>query len=183
MRDRKVDAKAIFLEALERQGHEELLRFLDEACGGDSLLRARVEELLRAHHDAGRCLESPVPAPVVSVDEPPATEGPGTVIGPYKLLEQIGEGGFGIVFMAEQHQPVRRKVALKVLKPGMDTRQVIARFEAEQQALALMDHPNIAHVIDGGVTASGRPYFVMELVRGVPITEFCDQNQVPIRAR
>ena len=108
---------------------------------------------------------------------------PGTVIGPYKLLEQIGEGGFGVVFMAEQQQPVRRKVALKVIKPGMDTRQVVARFEAERQALALMDHPNIAQVFDGGATASGRPYFVMELVRGIPITEFCDQNQLPVRER
>jgi serine/threonine protein kinase len=95
------------------------------------------------------------------------------VIGPYKLLEQIGEGGFGVVFMAEQQQPIRRKVALKVLKPGMDTRQVIARFEAERQALALMDHPNIAKVLDGGQTDGGRPYFVMDLVKGVPITEYC----------
>src|SRR5437588_3323894 len=123
-----------------------------------------------------------VPALSTTVDEP-ITERPGTVIGPYKLLEQIGEGGFGLVFMAEQQQPIRRKVALKVLKPGMDTRQVIARFEAERQALALMDHPNIAHVFDGGETATGRPYFVMELVRGVPITEFCDSNHLPIRAR
>jgi serine/threonine protein kinase len=101
------------------------------------------------------------------------------VIGPYKLLEQIGEGGFGVVFMAEQEKPLRRKVALKVLKPGMDTRQVVTRFEAERQALALMDHPNISKVFDAGTTASGRPYFVMELVRGVPITEFCDQRRLP----
>jgi eukaryotic-like serine/threonine-protein kinase len=104
-------------------------------------------------------------------------------IGPYKLLEQIGEGGFGVVFMAEQQQPLRRKVALKVLKPGMDTRQVVARFEAERQALALMDHPNIAKVLDAGATDSGRPYFVMDLVKGIPITEFCDQNQLTTRAR
>jgi serine/threonine protein kinase/tetratricopeptide (TPR) repeat protein len=110
-------------------------------------------------------------------------ERPGAVVGPYRLLEQIGEGGFGIVFLAEQHQPLRRKVALKVLKPGMDTRQVVARFEAERQALALMDHPNIAQVFDGGETRSGRPYFVMELVRGVPITQFCDDNHLPIRER
>src|SRR5262249_35427910 len=107
----------------------------------------------------------------------------GEVIGPYKLLEQIGEGGFGVVYMAEQQQPVRRKVALKVVKPGMDTKQVVARFEAERQALALMDHPNIAHIFDGGETASGRPYFVMELVRGIPITEFCDHNRLAIRER
>ena len=110
-------------------------------------------------------------------------EGPGTVIGPYKLLEQIGEGGMGIVYMAEQTQPVRRKVALKIIKPGMDTRQVIARFEAERQALAIMDHPNIAKVLDAGATESGRPYFVMELVRGVPITEYCDQHRLPINKR
>jgi serine/threonine protein kinase/Flp pilus assembly protein TadD len=114
---------------------------------------------------------------------PAAGCGPGTVIGPYKLLEQIGEGGFGVVYMAEQQQPVRRKVALKILKPGMDTRQVVARFEAERQALALMDHPNIAQVHDGGETASGRPYFVMELVRGIPITDFCDHNHLNVRAR
>src|SRR5262249_28388012 len=107
----------------------------------------------------------------------------GTEIGPYKLMEQIGEGGMGLVFVAEQQRPVRRKVALKVIKPGMDTRHVIARFEAERQALALMDHPNIAKVHEGGETAGGRPYFVMELVKGVPITVYCDQNQVPIRAR
>src|SRR5205807_2885807 len=104
-------------------------------------------------------------------------ERPGTKIGRYKLLEQIGEGGFGIVFLAEQTRPVRRKVALKVLKAGMETRQVVARFEAERQALAIMDHPNIAKVFDGGATPSGRPYFVMELVKGVPVTEFCDQHQ------
>src|SRR5580700_5030012 len=106
------------------------------------------------------------------------SEAPGTVIGPYRLLQQIGEGGFGVVFMAEQITPVKRMVALKVIKPGMDTRQVIARFESERQALALMDHPNVAKVFDAGATASGRPYFVMELVKGVPITEFCDSNHV-----
>src|SRR5262249_2683175 len=122
------------------------------------------------------------PCPVATTDEP-ITERPGTVIGPYKLLEQIGEGGFGVVFMAEQTQPVRRRVALKVLKPGMDTRQIVARFEAERQALALMDHPNIACVFDGNETATGRPFFVMELVRGIPITEFCDQNHLTVRQR
>jgi serine/threonine-protein kinase len=127
-------------------------------------------------------MERPAPALVAAADEP-LTERPGTVIGPYKLLRQIGEGGFGVVFMAEQTQPVRRKVALKVLKPGMDTRQVVARFEAERQALAIMDHPNIAKIHDGGVTLSGRPYFVMELVKGVPITEFCDQNHLTPRQR
>src|ERR671932_22344 len=115
---------------------------------------------------------------VATIDEPSVTERPGAVIGPYKLLEQIGEGGFGVVFLAEQTKPVRRRVALKVLKPGMDSKQVVARFEAERQALALMDHPNIARVHDAGMTPSGRPYFVMELVRGLPITDYCDQNRL-----
>src|SRR5262249_6717802 len=110
-------------------------------------------------------------------------ERPGTVIGPYKLLEQLGEGGFGVVFLAEQTQPVRRKIALKVLKAGMDTRQVGARLEAEREALALMDDPNIARVFDGGTTVSGRPYLVMELVKGVPVTEFCDQSRLALRPR
>src|SRR5262249_49544760 len=110
-------------------------------------------------------------------------EKPGTVIGPYKLLQQIGEGGFGVVFMAEQTVPVRRKVAVKVIKPGMDTRQVIARFEAERRAVAVMEHPNIARVLDAGATNSGRPYFVMELVRGTPITQYCDDNNLSVRER
>jgi serine/threonine protein kinase len=113
----------------------------------------------------------------------PIAEGPGTRIGPYKLLQQIGEGGMGVVYMAEQEQPVRRKVALKVIKPGMDTAQVVARFEAERQALALMDHPNIARVLDAGATESGRPFFVMELVNGIPITEYCDQARLTPKAR
>ena len=117
------------------------------------------------------------------VEVTPPAEGPGTLIGSYKLLERIGEGGFGVVYMAEQLEPVRRKVALKIVKPGMDTRQVIARFEAERQALAIMDHANIAKVLDGGVSPSGRPYFVMDLIKGVPVTEFCDQNQLPARRR
>ena len=107
-------------------------------------------------------------------------ERPGAEIGPYKLLQQIGEGGFGVVFMAEQERPIRRKVALKIIKPGMDTREVVARFEAERQALALMEHTNIARVLDAGTTSSGLPYFVMELVRGIPITEYCDQNNLPL---
>ena len=111
------------------------------------------------------------------------SENPGAVIGPYKLLEQIGEGGFGVVFMAEQTHPVRRKVALKIIKPGMDSKQVVARFEAERQALAMMDHVNIARVIDGGTTEAGRPYFVMELVHGVPITKYCDDNHLTPRER
>jgi serine/threonine protein kinase len=146
-------------------------------------MRSQLEKLLEAHEEPGGFMQQPAPTLVTRPSERPIAEGPGTVIGAYKLLEQIGEGGFGVVFMAEQSRPVVRRVALKVLKPGMDTRQIIARFEAERQALALMDHPNIAHVFDGGETASGRPYFVMELVRGVPITQFCDDNQLPLRER
>src|SRR5579859_5746387 len=111
------------------------------------------------------------------------SEGPGTIIGLYKLLQQIGEGGFGVVYMAEQEKPVRRTVALKIIKPGMDTGQVIARFESERQALALMDHSNIAKVLDAGATASGHPYFVMELVKGVPITDYCDKNHLAPETR
>src|SRR5262249_54445558 len=144
--------------------------------------RASVEALLRANVGATGFLDRPAPAPDATVEEP-AGESPGTVIGPYRLLEPLGEGGFGVVYRAEQREPVRRQVALKVLKPGMDTRQVVARFEAERQALALMDHPHIAQVFDGGETASGRPYFVMELVQGVPITTFCDHNRMTVRER
>src|SRR5262245_19798859 len=181
-------AKAIFLEAVERHAPDQWPAFLDRACAGQPELRGRVEALLEAHRQVGTAehrepAEGAEPGPVVTVDVPPVRERPGDVIGSYKLLEQIGEGGFGVVFMAEQTEPVRRKVALKVLKPGMDTRQVVARFEAERQALAIMDHPHIAQVFDGGATPSGRPYFVMELVKGVPITEFCDQNQWTPRQR
>ena len=149
MSDAKAEAKAIFLEALDCAGTDELVRCLDRACAADAALRERVEELLRAHREAGAFLGGEAKLePTVDV---PFRDGPGTVIGPYKLLEQIGEGGFGVVFLAEQQEPVRRKVALKILKPGMDTHQVVARFEAERQALAIMDHPNIARVFDGGV--------------------------------
>jgi serine/threonine protein kinase len=179
-------AKAIFMTALEKIDRAERAAYVREACGHDEALRQRVEILLKAHDDPASFMKSPVAgraAAVLTTVDDPISERPGTVIGPYKLMEPIGEGGFGVVFLAEQQQPVRRKVALKVIKPGMDTRQVVARFEAERQALALMDHPNIAKVLDGGETASGRPYFVMELVKGVPITDYCDHNQVPIRER
>ncbi|HEV2971348.1 MAG TPA: serine/threonine-protein kinase [Pirellulales bacterium] len=175
------DAKLIFLEAIEKESPEEVARYLDVVCQNDAALRGRIERLLRAHQYAGKFLGGSAtsdPTP----DEPLA-EMPGTVIGPYKLLEQIGEGGFGVVFTAEQSKPIQRKVALKIIKPGMDTRQVIARFEAERQALALMDHPNIAKVLDAGTTASGQPYFVMELVRGVPVTEYCDEKKLATRDR
>jgi serine/threonine protein kinase len=181
-----MDEEAIFTTALELDSSEERAAFLDQACAGDAHLRRQVEELLGAHGQAGRFLDKAAAAwnaHLPTMDPPSSAERPGTVIGPYKLLEQIGEGGMGLVFMAEQTQPVRRKVALKVLKPGMETRQVIARFEAERQALALMDHPHIAKVFDAGVTASGRPYFVMELVRGVPITEYSDQRRLATRQR
>src|SRR5438128_2284323 len=149
-------AKSVFLGAIEKYAAEQWPVYLDGACGGDAELRGRVEELLKAHLDLGSVHIRPNPDPVATTDRS-LSEGPGTVIGPYKLLEQIGEGGMGVVYMAEQTRPVRRKVALKIIKPGMDTRQVIARFEAERQALALMDHPNIAKVFDGGATPSGRP--------------------------
>jgi serine/threonine protein kinase/Tfp pilus assembly protein PilF len=175
-------AREIFVAAVGKLAPEEWDTYLAEVCAGDVELCRRVKRLLQMDAGAGSFLESPAAAAVATVDEP-ISERPGTVIGPYKLMEQIGEGGMGLVFVAEQQQPVRRKVALKVIKPGMDTRQVVARFEAERQALALMDHSHIAKVLDGGTTDSGRPYFVMELVKGVPITEYCDHNQLPIRAR
>jgi eukaryotic-like serine/threonine-protein kinase len=172
----------LFWDAAQLASPGERQAYLDGACAGDAELQRRVEQLLQARSKVEGFLESPA-ANAVATAVGPVTEGPGTVIGPYKLLEQIGEGGFGVVFMAEQTQPVRRKVALKVLKPGMDTRQVVARFEAERQALAIMDHPHIAQVHDGGATPSGRPYFVMELVKGVPVTTYCDQQQLTTRQR
>ena len=173
--------KSIFFEAVERTAPAERAAFLDAACKDNLELRAEVEALLRAHEAPQPILDAVNPE-LPTVDEPIA-ERPGTNIGPYKLLEQIGEGGFGVVFMAEQTQPVRRKVALKILKPGMDTGQVIARFEAERQALAIMDHPNIAKVLDGGLTEAGRPFFVMEYVKGVPITEYCDTVRASVPER
>jgi tetratricopeptide (TPR) repeat protein/serine/threonine protein kinase len=172
----------IFWEALQLVSAEERTVYLERACGSDQELRRLVEKLLRAQPKAAGFLEEPLAESHATVDEP-ITERPGTVIGPYKLMEQIGEGGMGLVFVAEQQQPIRRKVALKLIKPGMDTRQVIARFEAERQALALMDHPNIAKVLDAGQTSSGRPYFVMDLVKGIPITEYCDQKHLTAHER
>jgi len=142
-------AKSIFVNAVEIASAPARQAYIDEACGGDEALRHEILDFLEHYDQVGAFLEAPVPGRAATLDEP-VSERPGSIIGPYKLLEQIGEGGFGVVFMAEQQHPVRRKVALKVLKPGMDTRQVIARFEAERQALALMDHPNIARVFDGG---------------------------------
>src|SRR5207253_6485893 len=133
--------------------------------------------------NAGREVMSAVDGPSAATGRAATLEQAGTVIGRYKLLEQIGEGGFGVVYVAEQREPVKRRVALKIVKLGMDTRQVIARFEAERQALALMEHPNIAKVFDGGATETGRPYFVRELVRGSKITDYCDQNNLPTSER
>jgi serine/threonine protein kinase/tetratricopeptide (TPR) repeat protein len=182
--------KDVFDQAAEIAPPTDRAAFLDEACGGDADLRARVETLLRAHAEAGSFLEYPAAGPAgtapfgaveTALHSPP--EQVGAMIGPYKLLQQIGEGGMGTVYMAEQTHPVQRKVALKVIKAGMDSREVIARFEAERQALAMMDHMNIARVLDAGTTESGLPYFVMELVRGVPITTYCDENHLTPRQR
>jgi WD40 repeat protein/serine/threonine protein kinase/tetratricopeptide (TPR) repeat protein len=180
-----IDEEAIFQGARKIDDPASRQAYLDQSCGGDHGLRERLEALLRAYYQERSFLEAP-PADAsltADVDVPPLTEGPGTVIGPYKLLEQIGEGGMGVVYMAEQTRPVRRKVALKIIKPGMDTKHVIARFEAERQALALMEHPNIARVLEAGTTESGRPYFVMELVRGILITDYCDRQKLSIPER
>jgi eukaryotic-like serine/threonine-protein kinase len=225
----------IFNSAAEIEDPVERAAFLSSACAGNPQLREEVEDLLERERMAGSFLEHPLePEAVATLDMPPVSEKPGTQVGRYKLLQQIGEGGFGVVYMAEQHKPVRRKVALKIIKPGMDTREIIARFEAERQALALMDHPNIAKVLDAGTTGAnpksesrnpkeirstksesqnpadadvldirnsnlelpsnfefrdssfrpeGRPYFIMELVRGVSITEYCDEQKLSTRER
>ncbi|HKD36896.1 MAG TPA: serine/threonine-protein kinase, partial [Pirellulales bacterium] len=183
MSDRQDKLKSVFLNALELPSPEARRAYVLAQCGDDASLGAEVESLLREHRDLGSFLDSPAVGPTCAVDAAALSELTGTDIGPYKLLQQIGEGGMGIVFMAEQQQPVQRKVALKIIKPGMDTRQVIARFEAERQALALMDHPNIAKVLDAGATEAGRPYFVMELVKGMPITTYCDEHQLSPRQR
>jgi serine/threonine protein kinase len=183
---KSLEEQAIFEVARKIEVRTARDTYLRQVCGEDVALAERVRALLGAYEQSASFLEAPPFAHNVdaglTLDEP-ITERPGTLIGPYKLLEQIGEGGFGVVFMAEQQEPIRRMTALKVLKPGMDTRQVIARFEAERQALALMDHLNIAKVLDAGQTSSGRPYFVMDLVKGLPITEFCDQSQLSPRER
>jgi WD40 repeat protein/serine/threonine protein kinase len=174
--------ESIFIEALEKGDAAERAAFLDRACAGEEALRRRIDRLLRRHEQPDSFLERPAAEPGATIDEP-AADRPGAVIGAYKLLEPIGEGGMGAVFMAEQTRPVKRLVALKLIKAGMDSRQVLARFEAERQALALMDHPNIAKVLDAGAADSGRPYFVMDLVKGVPITQFCDESRLAPRER
>jgi eukaryotic-like serine/threonine-protein kinase len=231
MRAESPNFRDIFDQAIDLASPADRNTYLDKVCAATPELRSKVEALLQAHDNASSFLDSPASFGESSGSPNCVLEGPGSVIGPYKLLEQIGEGGMGVVFMAEQTQPVQRKVALKIVKPGMDTKQVIARFDAERQALAMMDHPNIARVLDAGTTDArsqesgirspckagdviagrsprsqesgvrsqpdeiltpdsrlltpvlGRPYFVMELVRGVPITEFCDQHKLTIRER
>ena len=195
MNDSADSDETIFAAALQWETPAQRAAYLDEVCAGNAELRRRVEGLLQASGEAQTFLERPVgvprPAPASAAatvkigftDLLSAAEGPGTKIGHYKLLQQIGEGGCGTVFMAEQEEPVRRRVALKVIKLGMDTKSVVARFEAERQALAMMDHPNIAKVLDAGATDAGRPFFVMELVRGIPITRYCDENKLDTQAR
>jgi serine/threonine protein kinase/tetratricopeptide (TPR) repeat protein len=175
--------REIFDAALAIADPVQRTAYLDRACGDDAGLREQVEGLLEMQGRLGSFLEFPAGGLPYATFARPLREGPGTIIGPYKLLQQIGEGGMGVVFLAEQTHPVQRRVALKVIKAGMDTRQVIARFEAERQALAMMDHINIARVLDAGATESGRPYFVMELVHGVPITRYCDDNRLSPRQR
>ena len=188
MADWNPTANEFFLNAIEIGDPQQRRVYLDSACAGDAGLRQAVDALLQAHAEAGSFLDRPGDATIApSGDESAAAtslEKPGTIIaGRYKLLQQIGEGGMGTVWMAEQLEPVRRRVALKVIKPGMDSGQVLARFEAERQALALMDHPNIARVLDAGTAESGRPYFVMELVKGIPITKYCDEKRLTPRQR
>jgi serine/threonine protein kinase len=184
MVEQSTDEQAIFEAARQLNSAEDRQSCLQQLCGENAELRLRVEALLRAYDESESFLESP---PTALGSSPTAllniSEKPGTIIGPYKLLQQIGEGGMGVVYMAEQTEPVSRRVALKIIKPGMDTRQVIARFEAERQALAMMDHPNISKVFGAGATDTGRPYFVMELVKGIPITEYCDEHQLSPRER
>jgi WD40 repeat protein/serine/threonine protein kinase len=177
-----IDEKSVFNIARRIHSRDLRAEYLQQACGGNPEALDRIAALLQVHDEERSFLEVPAVAVQATTDQQPP-ERPGAQIGPYKLLQQIGEGGMGVVYMAEQHEPVKRRVALKIIKPGMDTRQVIARFEAERQALALMDHVNIARVLDAGTTESGRPYFVMELVNGVPITQYCDENRFTPRQR
>jgi serine/threonine protein kinase len=170
----------IFLNARELEDLTERSRYLTQACGSDTALRERVDQMLCAAEQAADYFAESTSLPAPNGH---ASEGPGIVIGRYELIEKIGAGGMGLVYLAKQREPVRRKVALKIIKLGMDTKAVVARFEAERQALALMDHPNIAKMFDAGVTESGRPYFVMELVTGVPITRYCDENKVLMAER
>jgi len=168
----------ILERAIQIDDPQKRAAYLEQACRDDEALRVEIDSLLRAHEEAGTFLNAPAVGPGLTLGNTAPMEGPGTVIGRYKLLERIGEGGMATIYMAEQEQPVHRKVALKIIKLGMDSKSVVARFEAERQALAMMDHPNIAKVFDAGITDAGRPYFVMELVRGIAITEYCDKNKL-----
>src|SRR6516162_9948883 len=185
--------KELFVAALDFNEPQARAAFLERECTGDAELRQRVDMLLQAHDQPFAALDQPLAAvprvyPVasklrVALPSEPAEKPGVAVAGRYKLLKQIGEGGMGRVWVAEQTQPVRRKVALKLIKAGMDSKTVLSRFEAERQALALMDHPNIAKVLDGGTTEAGRPFFVMEYVKGVPITEYCDATRLSVPER
>lgn len=183
MDEKSVDIQSILLQAIEKKDADERAAYLDSVCANNAGLRAELESLIRSYEQAGDYLPSPDLDPKMILGSPAHLEGPGSIIGRYKLLEKIGEGGFGVVWAAEQKRPVKRRVALKIIKLGMDTKQVVARFEAERQALALMDHPNIAKVLDAGATDAGRPFFVMELVRGIPIIEYCDKHTLSIPER
>jgi serine/threonine protein kinase len=174
-------ARELFLHAVGHVPPEQWDAYVVEACGADDALRQQVAHLLQVHREAGSFLEQPAEA--LAATSAFGGEAAGTVVGPYKLVELIGEGGMGTVWMAQQTEPVKRLVALKLIKAGMDSKQVLARFEAERQALALMDHPNIARVLDAGTTAASRPYFVMELVKGIPITLYCDEQRLTLQQR
>lgn len=175
--------KSIFLDAIELDDPSARDAFLDDACRDDRSLRQRVQSLLNAHLADDHVVDRPPVSNATDATSIDQHKSLGTMIGPYRLMEQIGEGGFGLVFVAQQEQPVKRRVALKIIKPGTGSQEVIARFEAERQAVAMMDHPNIAQVFDAGVTDDGRPYFVMELVRGLPITDFADRSGMSLRGR
>lgn len=179
MKSQYPSEKSIFLDALDIESPGDRSAFVEKACYGNSKLLAAVSGLLREHEREF----NPIDTPIVSRGIEQPFHEPGTMIGPYRLMEQIGEGGFGLVYVADQQEPVKRRVALKIIKPGMESREVLNRFEAERQAIALMDHPNIARVFDAGVTESTQPYFVMELVRGVPLIDFCDNQQLDMTQR
>ena len=181
--ERMTTEESIFSAALAIAEAGPRQAYVREACRGNTALLARIEALLKICQSERSFLEQAASSLQLTLDAPGIVESPGTVIGRYKLLEKIGEGGMAVVYMAEQQHPVHRRVALKIIKLGMDTKNVIARFEAERQALALMDHPSIAKVFDGGSTDTGRPYFVMELVRGVCLTDYCDNNRLSTRQR
>jgi len=173
----------IFQKAIEIDDLAKRDAYVEQACQGDEKLRAEVKALLKAHEEAGSFLEAPPVGQEVTLDGPYSMEAPATMIDRYELLELIGEGGMGLVYLAQQKQPVQRRVALKIIKPGMDSKQVIGRFENERQALAVLDHPNVARVFDAGTTETGRPYFVMEYVKGLPITRYCDEHKLDIEQR